>query len=287
MSNKFVVSPMSQRIELKPGETFKGSIIVANPADATEDFAFKVSVSPYSVTGENYAPDFETMSAWTEIVNWVTLDTTSGKLAPNEKMEVNFKIEVPLNVAAGGQFAKIGITSDDHTQSEGVGVVQNVFEMASLLYLNIDGDVRHEGEILNNTIPGFVTAGKPTTTISATNTGNVYEVLTTGVSVKDIFSGHVIVPAEDDEKTVDFTIMPETTRAVSRELNRLPTLGIFEVKQEVSYLGETSEVSSIMIVCPFWFIILVVATFISIVSMIAYGRHLKRKRANKTPEVEK
>ena len=69
MLNKFIVSPMSQDIFLKPGETYEGSITVANPADATENFYFKVSIYPYSVSGENYAQDFLTQSNWSRITN--------------------------------------------------------------------------------------------------------------------------------------------------------------------------------------------------------------------------
>ena len=49
MSTKFIVSPMLEKISLRPGETYKGQIIVANPKDATEDFYYKLDISPYSV----------------------------------------------------------------------------------------------------------------------------------------------------------------------------------------------------------------------------------------------
>ena len=61
-SNMFTILPMSQRFSLKPGETYEGSITVVNPVDATEDFAYKASIVPYGVSGEDYQADLVTDS---------------------------------------------------------------------------------------------------------------------------------------------------------------------------------------------------------------------------------
>jgi hypothetical protein len=79
-------------------------------------------------------------------------------------------------------------------------------------------------------------------------------------------------------------IMPETTREMLRDLDMISGIGVFEVKQVVSYLGEESSTSMIMVVCPIWFIVLVAATFISICSLIGIGKIRRRKKLLKKSE---
>lgn len=284
MANQFSVSPMISKIELKAGETYTGKITVANPAAATDDFYFKISLSPYSVSGTNYTPDFETISDWSRIVNWMVAQPASGVLKPNETADIEYTITVPSDAPGGGQYAMIGVSSNPPLNAKENGTVQNVFEMASLIYAKIDGETRHEGKILKNEIPGFVSDGAPKTKIAVENTGNVHESAYTALSVKNILTGQELYPNSDSEGTLESMIMPETTREMIRDLDMVSGIGVFEVKQTITYLGEESAISTIMVVCPIWFIVLVAATFVSICSLIGIGKIRRHKKALKKAE---
>lgn len=277
MANRFVVSPMKEKIALKAGETYHGSILVANPKDATEDFYYKISISPYSVIGEDYTPDFETISDWSRIVDWTTLEDTEGVLKPNETKKINYQIEVPKNAPAGGQYLKIGVVSNPPLD-EGDNAVQNIYEMASLVFAEIEGETTHGGRILEGEIPGFTTAPKPMTTVKFTNTGNVHETATISLFVKNLLGGGEIFPQNDENAEMEAIIMPLSTRVVSRQIPNLPVVGVFEVKETISYMGDSMDISAVMVVCPVWFIVLVVGFLASFVGMIFYGKHLRKKR---------
>ena len=279
MANQFSVSPMVSQIDLKAGETYDGVITVSNPADATEDFYFKVSISPYSVAGSNYTPDFVTISDWSRIVEWIKAKPATGVLKPNETAKIEYTITVPADAPAGGQYAMIGISSNPPANSEEAGVVQNVFEMASLIYAKVDGETKHEGKILENSVPGFVCDGVPKTKVSVSNTGNVHETATTNLVVKNILSGQEIFPTEGSDGNFDSLIMPETTRDIVKNLDMVQAIGVYEVKQTVSYLGEVKDISTIMVVCPLWFIILISLTFISVISLIGFSKHRRKRKA--------
>lgn len=284
MANQFSVSPMVSKIELKAGETYTGKITVANPAAATDDLYYKISLSPYSVSDTNYTPDFQTISDWSKIVEWIVARPASGVLKPNETAAIEYTITVPTNAPAGGQYAMIGVSSNPPLDGDQGGTVQNVFEMASLIYANIDGETKHEGKILKNEIPGFVYDGKPKTKVAVENNGNVHESAYTTLSVKNVLTGQELYPANETEGTMESLIMPETTREMLRDLDMISGIGVFEVKQVVSYLGEESSTSMIMVVCPIWFIVLVAATFISICSLIGIGKIRRRKKLLKKSE---
>lgn len=286
MANNFIVSPMLEKISLKAGETYTGSILIANPKDATEDFYYKISTSPYSVIGENYIADFETMSDWSRILEWTTLEDTEGTLKPNETRRIFYTIEVPKNAPAGGQYLKIGVTSNAAASGSG-GAVQDVFEIASLVFAEIDGETTRGGRILEGKIPDFVTSSNPAVTAKFTNTGNVHETATTALYVKNLLGGGEIYPQNGENPEMESIIMPLSTRVVSRQIPNLPVVGIFEVKETISYRGDTMDVTSVMVVCPAWFILLILATIASILGMVFYGRHLKRKKFKKQLHSEK
>lgn len=286
MANNFIVSPMLEKISLKAGETYTGSILIANPKDATEDFYYKISTSPYSVIGENYIADFETISDWSRILEWTTLEDTEGTLKPNETKRIFYTIEVPKNAPAGGQYLKIGVTSNAAASGSG-GAVQDVFEIASLVFAEIDGETTRGGRILEGKIPDFVTSSNPAVTAKFTNTGNVHETATTTLYVKNLLGGGEIYPQNGENPEMESIIMPLSTRVVSRQIPNLPVVGIFEVKETISYRGDTMDVTSVMVVCPAWFILLILATIASILGMVFYGRHLKRKKFKKQLHSEK
>ena len=109
---RFTVSPMNQKIVLTPGETYEGSFKVANPAVNTSDFAYTLAVTPFYVD-ENYDPIYENNGDYTQMVKWIKLDTTEGKIPPNTVTDVRFSVKVPEDAPAGGQYAAITVTRSE------------------------------------------------------------------------------------------------------------------------------------------------------------------------------
>lgn len=279
-SNMFTVLPMSQRFSLKPGEVYKGSITVVNPVDATEDFAYKVAVVPYGVAGQDYQADLITDSDHTAIAKWIELEEPTGKIKPNESKEIKFTITVPKNAPAGGQYAALTVTSNnDASNSEGVAI-QNVFEMASIIYGSVAGKTEYIGEVQENNIPGFVVTAPVTLSALISNEGNVHMDATFVITVTDFFTGRVILPTEDNEGQYSEVIMPETTRFVEREVNNLPALGVVKINQTIYYNGTVSTEEKDVIICPIWFLALLAATVCAIIGTIIHliVKHHKNKR---------
>lgn len=279
-NSTFTVLPMSQRFSLEPGKTYTGSLSIVNPSDATEDFIYKVSVSPYSVIGEEYNADLATKTNHTEITNWIKILEPSGRIAPNETKQVEFTITVPEDAAAGGQYAAIAVSSDESiTVSEGF-TVNNVFELASLVYATVAGKIEHKGEILQNNIPGFVSSSPITLKALISNEGNIHEDATFLIAVSNSFTGEVILPSEENNGNYNELIMPDSTREITRDINNLPALGVFKVSQTIYYQGEVNELEKTVIVCPIWFMILVGFTIFTLIgAVVGIIKKHKRKKS--------
>lgn len=278
--SSFVISPMTKRIELNAGEIYHGTLTVSNPADSASDFKFKVSVSSYSVTDDEYSADFLTENDRTLITKWITLDKDSGVLKPNESVKINYTINVPESAPAGGQYAALLVTSDADTGDvEGIAV-ENVFEMASLIFAKVAGETEHGGKVVENTIPGFATNLPIRVEASVTNEGNVHDIARVAVEVRSVFSSTPIYPKSNENNTIEETIMPETTRHIVRDLDGFSPLGIYTIKQTVTYLDEVSVIEKTVICCPIWFMVLLFLTVITLVYSIfkSIKRHRRRKQ---------
>jgi hypothetical protein len=272
--------PMSKEVALNPGEVYRGSITVSNPASATVDLNYVIDVMPFNVADESYTIDFVTSSDWSRIVDWITIDEPTGVIEPNDKKEIFYTITVPQDAPSGGQYAMLGVKAVDNSDESDQVSVKNVFEMASIIYARVSGETTHEGDILANSIPGFVTNGEPIVSTTLTNSGNVHEIAQVKISVKNPFTGEVVFPTDDEVNSFSEFVMPSSTRLITRHLNNVPALGVFEVTQDVMYLGVDSELThnvKTMIMCPLWFLALVIITLGVFIGAILGIIHKHRK----------
>lgn len=271
----FSVLPMSQRFSLEAGHTYSGSITISNSVNATEDFSYIVSVAPYSVINESYATDFVTASPYTQITNWITIENPTGTLSPNEHRAVNFTITVPENASAGGQYAALVVGENDNTIASNENVsVTNILELASVVYADVTGITTRNGVILDNTFPKFSFDNHITVSATIENKGNVHSDAIIAINVVNLVTGETIFPTiEGRDKFVEI-IMPETTRLVTRSIDNLPPLGAVKISQTVYFNDIVSENQHTVIICPLWFIALVIFTVISVTTaLIARHRH--------------
>lgn len=267
-NSTFTILPMNQEFKLKPGETYTGSIQITNPNDATADFHYIAEITPYSVANDTYAVDLATISNRSEITKWIKISNPTGTVAPNGSQKIEFTITVPSDAPAGGQYATIAVRSNEETKSENGVAIKNIFEMASIIYASVDGKTTKEGQILSNEIPGFSLVIPFEVKSSFENKGNVHELASVFLTVKDFFTGQTIYPKDDENNGINEVIMPESTRELTREVSNVSPIGVYIVNQRISYLGNSSLETKTVIVCPIWFLALIFFMIVGIITMI-------------------
>ena len=277
--NEFSVTPMNQMIELVPGETYIFSITVSNPVNSAENFDYRVYAAPYSVVTEEYDADVAKKTDHTRMVDWITITEPTGTIVPNETKDIEFTITVPENAPGGGQYAAIIVGADDKDEVNGSTAVTNVLEIASILYAKVDGEIVHDGEVVENNVPGFVTDPKINVSSLITNEGNMHEIASIAITAKNVFTGETIASAELENGAYAELILPDSQRFINKEINELPMIGIINVQQDIYYNGETSTVEKNVIVCPIWFLVLLALTLMAIVWKIVKNirKHKKKK----------
>lgn len=277
--NEFSVTPMNRMVDLVPGETYTFFVSVANPVDAAGDFDYKIYAAPYSVVTELYDADMTTQTDHTRMVDWITIYEPTGTIAPNETKDIEFTITVPENAPGGGQYAAIVVSENKDNQTNKDTSVMNILEIASVLYAKVDGETIHEGKVLENNVPGFVVDPLVNVSSLIANEGNVHEVAEIRITASNVFTGETIASAELDNGAYAELIMPDSQKFVSKRIDELPMLGIVNVKQSIYYNDTVSTTEKNVIVCPIWFLILVVFTFlVTIWKVVKVVRKHKKKK---------
>ncbi len=273
-------TPSERTIDLYPGATYDGVVKVLNGGRL--DYDFSVEAKPFQVNPDDYAPDFETDNAYTRLHNWITFPETTYHLDIDGQVEVPFHIEVPEDIPGGGQYAAIIIRA--HTPDENNSMFKLIPQIAALIYGHIEGgETRESGEIVSHTIPEFLMGEQFQTTATVRNTGNVDFRVRQSIEIRDFFTNREVVTpdsvAENGEPVGynNMVVLPDTERSSTLYWAGAPQLGIFRVRQTISFLEQEETYEQIVIFCPMWLIVLAIVLVALMILWIVI-RLLTRKR---------
>ena len=278
--------PTSQRISLKPGEKYRSSVIVSNPATSEGNTKFRLFVAPYTITNDPYDTSFDQINTYTQMADWITLDQTEGELKPNDNIEIGFTVEVPETAPAGGQYAAIVAQDMTNIGNGGGGNVQiaNISAVASVVVADVAGQAREYGEIFENNMPTFVMNAPFVASAGVKNTGNVHTDAKSILQVWPLFSDEEIYTNEESEDNEQL-VLPDTTRYFFNTWEDVPAVGIFRARQTVTIFGETAVNEKIIVVCPLWLLfimIFLIALLLIWFATIIVKKIRKNKKSVKT-----
>lgn len=294
-ASAFTVSPQAQEYALTPGQTVTGEVKASNPNDATGKFYYIAEVVPYSVSDDGkYTTNFEAMGGHTDIVNWVTMSDDDesgvkevhGVLEPGETGKAYYTITVPKDARGGGQYFAVRVKTDVDTaqkaENNDTVVIKEVIGIASLVFVEVSGDITVKGEITDNNVPGFLLNPPITTSFMVKNEGNTHAKVNYFMQVFPLFSDEEIYTTEENMETK--YVLPGASRMITQTWEKTPPIGIFKVKQTVYYNSTNNEPSiteKMVIICPIWLIFIILFAIFALIFYFV-ARAKARKKAAKS-----
>lgn len=276
------IYPTTQTIELDPGHEYTGSVTISNSGQ--QPFTVLVSAAPYQVDSEEYTPDFTTENSYTKLYNWITFPEESYYLEPGASTKVEYTVSVPEDTVGGGQYAAILARTEDSIREN--DSIQVISQVAGILYGRVNGaDMHPEGELVEQSIPGFVMDGLLEVAETVYNTGNVDFKVSHSIVATNFFTGEEVLNSDAKDasgrpiNTDNVIVLPGTSRRNVITWENTPRLGIYKIKQNVMFLDEDVTTEQIVIFCPSWLLFSILGLILLLVLwIILAARHRHRKQ---------
>lgn len=282
------ISPVSNRVTLNPNDELTYTMTVDNVG--SKKFKFRVYAAPYSISNESYDVSFTNETNRTQITRWITFNTNKSAKKDSEKkwakeatfvvdghgrQEVEYKISVPKDIPAGGQYAMIfAETVPDDSTPEATGV-RTISRIGLILYGNTTGETVEKATLSDFNMQGVMLKGNITASLNSKNEGNTDFSTNVSMEVKNVLTG------KTDTVDKSYDVLPDSpTRNIKVEWDKTPGIGIFNVHTVATALDQTIDETRTVVIVPVWLIIimLLLLTFI-IVWLIILIRKRRAKKA--------
>ena len=281
------ISPVANRVTLNPNDNLTYKMEVNNIG--SKKFKFRVYAAPYSIANEAYEVSFSSETKRTQVSRWVTFNQNKDakndaekdwkneavfELDPDQRQEVEYKITVPSDIPAGGQYATIFAESipGDAATSTGVRTISRV---GLILYGRTNGETIEESTIENFKMKTFMTHGKITAEADIANKGNTDFTANMTMEISKIIGGEV---AKIDNP---YPIIPDApTRHATLEWKETPVFGIFRVKTIITALDKRVEETKIVLILPVFIIIIMLVLLTIIIAWLIIL--IRKRRAEKS-----
>jgi mannose/fructose/N-acetylgalactosamine-specific phosphotransferase system component IIC len=264
------VSPYDIHLDLTPGSSYDETFKILNYG--AETMEYNIKVSPYAVSGEDYNPNFETENNYTQISKWIMLDKNSGTLESGGIEEITYHINVPTDVAPGGQYATITVfatSQQDENNDGGFQIAVNV-GVAYVIYGNVvGGETRAVATVSENSISPLLLDGNISAKSLIENTGNTHITAKYILQVFPAFSDEEVYTNE--EEPIERTVLPRTSRVADTAWNGTPAYGIFRVIHTITIGDESYQQESYVVKCPVWLMItILIVIFFTLMTIVAF-----------------
>ncbi len=226
------MTPTSVSPVINPGSSQHGSFKVINQGKTA--FKFITYAAPYRVSGEDYTPEFTVLPTAPNITGWFNFSAPGGTVEPNQAVTIGYTITIPENVQPGGYYAAAFAETQYPKAANSIVLNERVGE---LFYIQVAGPVVKKGEMLTWK-SGFFQKPPLTSVIRLQNSGSIHFPSTIKLTVKDIL-GHTKY-----QLTTQKELLPQTIRRVTIPWDKTPSIGLFKVSGDVTFLNQHQKLST-------------------------------------------
>ncbi len=201
------VSPPIMEFDASGGDTIRGVVKLYN--EANETITLSGAVQSFKALDETGTPTFVPTGESTDLVSWIKLEKTEIVLAPGEKKDALFTIDIPTNAKPGGHFAGI-LWSSSVVAGAGEESVGLVVKTGTLLLVRVSGGVNEVGKIASFTVDkNFYNYLPVNFAVRFENMGDVHLKPTGAIQIRNIFGAQVASISVNEESA---NVLPNSVR---------------------------------------------------------------------------
>ncbi|MBD3252015.1 hypothetical protein GF380_06240 [Candidatus Uhrbacteria bacterium] len=137
------VSPLLFEFEIAPGKSTQETISVINDSEQTQTYT--LFVENFIASGEDGSQQYLHEEIPTGLASWVVVDEPTVTIAPGERAEFPFLVNVPNDAEPGGHYATVFFSRGGASgRSTGVGITEQV---GVLLLVQVPGDIKEQANV--------------------------------------------------------------------------------------------------------------------------------------------
>ena len=284
------ISPVNKVLSLEADHVYEDSFKVTN--NSKKEMPFEVYASPYSYTyseeDSEYKLGFSSENNYTQITRWITFKDADGNYVktaqfqaePESSVEVEYRIETPSSIPAGGQYAVLFA----HTLSGEVNAsgIKTEASPGLVVYGRGVGETLTAGSVSDSVLNQTLTVNDETLNLinasaKVKNEGNVDFMAQGTLKVEGIFGRAYY---ETPVNKARISVIPETELVVSDVWEETPYFGLFKATWTVTAAGQTEEPITKMILIlppPVLIFVILLLTIIIIWTIIVIRKRKERR----------
>lgn len=180
------IRPLRNELNLDPGTSAEGEVMVINETD--EDFMAEPVVQVFTKNSETGAPIYPNQEDLEieDVRSWIDISDEPVSVPAKGQTPVSYTVSVPADATAGGRYATIAY----QPVKPDSGAVAVTVRAASLLYINVQGDLILDGEVTRFGLPEQLMGDKPFVfDVTFQNNGNTHLKPKGWIEITDLDSG--------------------------------------------------------------------------------------------------
>lgn len=271
------IVPPTVEQKVKPGDQREGKLKIINDSD--EELTFNVVVRDFIVEDNQGTPKIlppNTLSNKYSASAWIGIAPDSFTVAPRQKQEFQYFMQVPVDARPGGHYAAVVYEPTNLLGVTGTGTAVNT-QLGTLFYVNVEGPITEDAKILQFRANTFQEYGPVKISTEIKNLSDLHIRPNGTITVKNIF-GQKVASANLDEHN----IFPEASYLYANALGKKFMAGRYTANLYASY-GALNNRALIATVSFFVFPwkIATVALLIAVAIVLAVMVFQKRKNVKK------
>lgn len=274
----FTITPPTLLAPLAPGKTSEGVMKMRNDTD--EPVTFNVLVQDFIVTDTHGTPTMlppDTLSNKYSAASWIGVSPTRFTVAPHQRQELNYFIQIPSTARPGGHYAAIVFAPVTEKGVDNTGATINS-QIGTLFSITIAGDIIQKASISKFSTPWFAEYGPVAIQTQIKNEGDEHIAPQGTLAITSMFGGKQIQPLHENN------IFPQAARDFVNIFGEKWMFGRYTATFQATY-GRANNLP-LSATASFWVFpwkIFIVIVLLIVAAVLAYKLLTKKKKDEQTP----